>query len=260
MDDVAYQAHISGRLVTGGTTLIIHAIVGNRVYTANVGDCKAILSSKGAPEPLSEAHNPPVESEKSRFSAAGVSCFSDHIGGSDINVCRTVGDYDLGPPLKWRDSSGAPRGPLISDPEITIRQIDPIDEFMVVASDGLWDYYTPESSVVTEARRRLRAVENDPQAAAEWLVTEALQRQRCTLHSGTPGDNVTVMVIQLRRLPEIPRMSASRLNLRRAPSVENGGDGSGGGGRSRQHKTHTNGGGSSGGGSREGLFASGSVV
>ena len=115
-------------------------------------------------------------------------------------------------------SSGVPCGPLISDPEIFVRVLDSIDEFLVVATDGLWDYYTPDSSVVTEARRRLRVVDNDPQAAAEWLVEEALQRQRSTLHSGTPGDNVTVMVIRLRPLPAIPRASASRLNLKRAPS------------------------------------------
>ena len=205
LDDIAFQAHISGSLPTGGSTLILHAISGNQIYTANVGDCKTLLSSRGAP----------VETEKERFSAAGISCFSDHIGGSDINVCRTIGDYDLGPPLKWRDESGTiSLGPLISDPEITVRRLEPIDEFLVVASDGLWDYYTPETSVVTEARRRLRAV-NDPQAAAEWLVEEALQRQRVTLHSGTPGDNVTVMVIQLRKLPEIPRARTSRLNLQR---------------------------------------------
>lgn len=45
-------------------------------------------------------------------------------------------------------------------------------------------------------------------------VQQALGRQRFTLHEGTPGDNVTVMVITLRKLPAIPRTSASRLNLR----------------------------------------------
>jgi len=219
LDDIAFDAHMSGRLPTGGTTLIVHVIAGNLIYTANVGDCKSILSSRGAPEALSEAHNPPVESEKKRFSSAGVSIFSDHIEGSDINVCRTIGDYDLGPPLKWRDtSSGALCGPLISEPEISVRMIEPTDEFLIVATDGLWDYYTPESSVITQSRQRLRANNNDPQLTANWLVMEALHRQRGTLHAGTPGDNVTVMLIRLRLLPAIPRTSTSRLNLRRAPS------------------------------------------
>lgn len=44
-------------------------------------------------------------------------------------------------------------------------------------------------------------------------VQQALAKQRQVLHAGTPGDNVTVAVIALRKLPDIPRTSASRLNL-----------------------------------------------
>lgn len=44
----------------------------------------------------------------------GIYCSADHIGGSDINVCRTLGDYDLGLPLKGRDEAGQQLGPLIS--------------------------------------------------------------------------------------------------------------------------------------------------
>jgi serine/threonine protein phosphatase PrpC len=213
LDDAAYEAYTKGGLETGGTTLLMHVITEKTIFTANVGDCKGVVSSRGAPDALSEAHNPPVVSERERFAGAGVPCFSDHIGGSDINVCRTIGDYDLGPPLKWRDDQGLKRGPLICEPEIFVRLIDPLDEFIVMASDGLWDYYTPESSVITETRQKLRAFRNNAQEAAEWLVGEALSRQRTVLHEGTPGDNVTVVVIQLRPLPQIPRASASRLNL-----------------------------------------------
>ena len=135
-----------------------------------MGDCKGVLSSKGAPEALSEAHNPPVESERQRFCAAGVSMYGDHIGGSDINVCRTIGDYDLGQPLKWRDTDGSSHGPLISEPEITVHSIDAIDEFIVTASDGLWDYYSPEVIIITQARQALRASNINPQQCADWLV------------------------------------------------------------------------------------------
>jgi hypothetical protein len=41
----------------------------------------------------------------------------------------------------------------------------------VVATDGLWDYYTPESTVLTETRRKLRQCNNDPQQTADWLVS-----------------------------------------------------------------------------------------
>lgn len=49
-----------------------------------------------------------------RPQAVGIYCSADHIGGSDINVCRTLGDYDLGLPLKGRDEMGQQLGPLIS--------------------------------------------------------------------------------------------------------------------------------------------------
>ena len=44
--------------------------------------------------------------------------YSDHIQDSDINVCRTSGDYDLGEPLKYRDAEGNPAGPLTSGAQL----------------------------------------------------------------------------------------------------------------------------------------------
>jgi protein phosphatase 2C family protein 2/3 len=232
--------------MTGGTTLLVLLMVleSSMVYTCNVGDCKAVLSVRGKAEPLTECHNPPVISEKRRFEEAGVDCFMDHIGGSDINVCRTIGDYDLGPPLKWRESKdmfSVVHGPLSCIPDISCRKLDEPDEFIVLASDGLWDYYTPESSIITDVRRHLRRYsmngisttvsnvgssgnQRDQDGLAEdftdacvgcadWLVESSLARQRDVLHEGTAGDNITVMFFQIRLLPQIPRACASRLNM-----------------------------------------------
>jgi hypothetical protein len=55
---------------------------------------------------------------------------------------------------------------------------------------------------------------------AEWLLEQALVHQRRTLHAGTPGDNVTVVVVRLRPLPPVPRSTGSRLNLRAGGSGE----------------------------------------
>lgn len=35
---------LQGLLATGGTTLIVHVLTATHVYTANVGDCKSVLS------------------------------------------------------------------------------------------------------------------------------------------------------------------------------------------------------------------------
>lgn len=229
LDTATFNMWHSQTSLTGGTTLLVLLIILETgvVFTCNVGDCKAVLSVKGNAEALSECHNPPVPSEKLRFEEAGISCFNDHIGGSDINVCRTIGDYDLGS-LKWRevgDGYSVAHGPLTCTPDINRRQLDDADEFIIIASDGMWDYYTPESSIITDVRRHLRRFSMDGSedclssrdsacsSCATWLVESSLARQRDVLHEGTPGDNVTVVFFQLRLLPSIPRARGSRLGF-----------------------------------------------
>ncbi|PSC72040.1 tubulin beta chain [Micractinium conductrix] len=220
LDDLVFARHNEGRLLTGGTTLIVHLLTATHVYTANVGDCKSVLSARGACIELNTCHNPNVPSERDRFQAVGIYCSADHIGGSDINVCRTLGDYDLGLPLKGRDAHGQQVGPLISEPEVACVALDELSEFVITASDGLWDYYSPESSVLSDTRRQMRRLNEDCQEVAEWLLEQALVHQRRTLHEGTPGDNITVMVVRLRPLPPLPRSTGSRLNLRSTGSGE----------------------------------------
>jgi hypothetical protein len=57
-----------------------------------------------------------------------------------------------------------------------------------------------------------------PLQVAEWLLEEALQHQQRTLHPGTPGDNITVMVVRLQPLPPLPRSTGSRLCLMKGSS------------------------------------------
>ena len=106
-----------------------------------------------------------------------------------------------------------------SEPELRVHMLTPEHEFIITASDGLWDYY-PDATVVSDTRRQLRSGGNDPQGAAEWLVGQALGRQRRALAQATGGDNVTVLVVVLRPVPALPKTSSSRLNLRANVSGE----------------------------------------
>ena len=72
LDDLTYELHRQQKLVTGGTTALIHVLSADTIYTANVGDCKGVLSVRGAPDALNTCHNPPVPEERERFEAAGV--------------------------------------------------------------------------------------------------------------------------------------------------------------------------------------------
>lgn len=118
LDDLAWEAHAEGRVVTGGSTLLLLTLVDDCLFAANVGDCKALLSVgpagtvNGIAAVLNTCHNPNVPTERTRFEAAGLGVANDHMSGSDLNVCRSLGDYDLGAPLKWRDEQGNPAGPI----------------------------------------------------------------------------------------------------------------------------------------------------
>ncbi|KDD73044.1 hypothetical protein H632_c2600p0, partial [Helicosporidium sp. ATCC 50920] len=116
LEEELYRAFQAGIFATGGSTLLLAVLEEGRLTLANVGDCRAVLSSRGAPLLLNEAHSPGAPGERARFLAAGVVAAADHIQASDINVTRSLGDFDLGPPIKWRDERGAARGPLLSAP------------------------------------------------------------------------------------------------------------------------------------------------
>ena len=76
---------------------------------------------------------------------------------------------------------------MIADPDVTELALQPDDEFIIVASDGLWDVL-PSQDAVQLARKALQAGQT-PQEAAEKLVAVALKRRT--------SDNVSVVCIDL---------------------------------------------------------------
>lgn len=64
-------------------------------------------------------------------------------------------------------------------------------DVLLACSDGLWHYFTPEEMGAVLA-------EKSPREAVELLVTEARRRARGT------GDNISLAVLKLERLPKTP--------------------------------------------------------
>ena len=76
---------------------------------------------------------------------------------------------------------------MVVDPDVTELRLKEGDEFLIVATDGLWDVVSSQDAV-TRARRELRAGKH-PQAVAEMLTRTALKRRT--------ADNVAVVVVDL---------------------------------------------------------------
>merc|ERR1712194_425162 len=158
-----------------GTTLSMAIIRGNHLTGVNIGDSRVILGlekeGKLVAEEFTHDHKPDTPGEKERILAAGGRVFAvEYDDGIDGPPRVWLGHMDV-PGLAMSRSLGdvvAHTAGVISEPEFTEFELDPeTDRFLVVATDGLWEFVTNEETV--------EIVEGQvgPAQAVDILVTEA---------------------------------------------------------------------------------------
>lgn len=182
-----------------GSTGLAACVIGGKLYIANAGDCRAVLSRKGKAIDLSIDQKPSSEGEMERIKNAGGFVEDGYVNGL-LGVSRAFGDWHL-EGLKGR---GGKVGPLTVDPEIEKTRLTEDDEFLILACDGLWDVFSSQNAI-DMARASLRQ-HNDPAKAAKELASEALRRDS--------SDNVSVVCVCL--TPEAPKKETF---IRTAPSL-----------------------------------------
>lgn len=136
-----------------GASGIVAYFVGKTLYVANAGNSLAVLSHQGTAELLSKKHDPFDRAETARIrSAEGwvtpKGLVNDEI---DIDVSRSFGFFYLLPIVNAR-------------PEIVVRPLTELDEFLIIANQGLWDI-VPYQTAVDIARTE----RSDPMIAAQKL-------------------------------------------------------------------------------------------
>jgi len=161
-----------------------------RLFLANLGDSRAVLGkSDGTAVRLTEDHKPNLPLEKKRIDANGGSVAevkgvwrvilpakkqkTSAIVG--LAVSRALGDKDFkGPDM------------VSAEPEISIHEIDwDADEFVVLATDGIWDVMS-DKEVVRMVQTSLREGVTQ-EKTAEALVKRADEK-------GSPDDRSAVIV------------------------------------------------------------------
>ncbi|CAK4067864.1 unnamed protein product [Aphanomyces euteiches] len=162
-----------------------------RVFIANVGDSRAVagvLSPENdtyIPHILSSDHKPNVPSEEARIVATNGRVF-------EYGVPRVwLQDIDM-PGLAMSRSFGdsiATSVGVISDPCVTELDLTP-GTFVVVASDGLWEFMPSEQ--VIDMCAKCISENQDPQTTCDMLVAEALERW---LDEEDVVDDITVLYL-----------------------------------------------------------------
>ncbi|ORZ11515.1 phosphatase 2C-like domain-containing protein [Absidia repens] len=121
---------------TAGCTAVAALITKDNVlYVSNAGDSRAVISTRtGKAIPLSKDHKPNDPLETARIKNAGGYVEFKRVNGS-LALSRAIGDFGF----KTNTQLSPEKQAVTSDPDITEHELTDLDEFMVLACDGIWD-------------------------------------------------------------------------------------------------------------------------
>mmetsp|Transcript_6290 Transcript_6290/g.8336 ORF Transcript_6290/g.8336 Transcript_6290/m.8336 type:complete len:1062 (-) Transcript_6290:158-3343(-) len=214
-----------------GTTAIAVYIDQDDVYVANVGDSRAIIGvqvdNKLVAKPLSSDQTPYRKDERDRVKACGARVMSmDQIEGFEP-IHENWGNVNLGeeideggdPPRVWSQYGEYPGtaftrsfGDMIAEelgvcaePEILHRKISKGDRYIVIASDGVFEFITNQTVIDMVEKFQ------DPLEACRKIVQEAYD---LWLQYEVRTDDITMICLR------IVEAEGEQLTLRRISTFE----------------------------------------
>ena len=123
----------AGRDSLSGSTAVAVVVQPGRCLVANLGDSRAVLvRSGGGAVQLTNDHKPYTESERARIEAAGGEVSERRVSGI-LSMSRAIGDRML-------------KTFVIAEPDVTERSLGPQDAFLILGTDGLWDFISNEDA------------------------------------------------------------------------------------------------------------------
>jgi serine/threonine protein phosphatase PrpC len=138
-----------------GTTAVSVLVRGNQCICSNCGDSRAIIGSftrnGWVSVALSKDHKPENAEEKERIKKSNgrVEPFKN-AQGSFVGPMRVWLKNDDIPGLAMSRSIGdlvASQAGVISKPDVFVHTLRPSDKFIVIASDGIWEFISSEECV-----------------------------------------------------------------------------------------------------------------
>lgn len=168
----------------------------NRIFVANAGDCRSVLSVMGRAKELSEDHKPDLPRERKRIEAAGGKITRCELGDYRVDRClnlsRAFGDFD-----KKNHPTLPPQLQKITcDPDVSEHAITVEDEFLVIACDGIWESISSQD-VVNVIRLWISEGKELSDICASLCDFCLNPCSSCQNHSGKGLDNMTVIIVAL---------------------------------------------------------------
>eukprot|EP00475_Leptophrys_vorax_P045011 TRINITY_DN922_c0_g1_i6.p1 TRINITY_DN922_c0_g1~~TRINITY_DN922_c0_g1_i6.p1 ORF type:complete len:528 (-),score=95.61 TRINITY_DN922_c0_g1_i6:272-1855(-) len=174
-----------------GSCVVICMVTRTKLLLANIGDCRAVLCRRDGIISLSTTdHRAADNREKERIEAAGGFVVRGRVFGL-LAVSRSIGDREYKAPEL--------AGVVISEPGLSVVDNKAENEFVILASDGVWDLIDTESAAAI-VRNSLYVENQTPSQAAKILVEKAVKKGS--------RDDVTAIVVKLVPVPLHPPLSS----------------------------------------------------
>ena len=137
--------------VSIGASGIVAYFRGHHLFVANAGNALAVMSRRGQAHVVSVKHEPFDRNEIIRIRAAEGWVSPKGLVNDEADVSRSFGYYHLLPIINAR-------------PDVTFLELSELDEFLIIANNGLWDFVTYQTAVDIARSER-----GDPMMAAQKL-------------------------------------------------------------------------------------------
>jgi serine/threonine protein phosphatase PrpC len=182
-----------------GSTAITAFFFKGELFVANVGDSRAIIITNGIASPCSIDHTVKNADEKERISdiladkkekisdTPKANKVVDAVVFNDDGLINNNTNFYIIPSRDFGDSDFEDY--VKPDPEIFQATLIDSDECLILASDGLWDV------IGNQEAANLIQKQNSLEEKSHILVEEALKKGS--------GDNITVIVIDIKKLMEL---------------------------------------------------------
>lgn len=186
---------LSAQMSGTTATVAVHDFISNKLWVAHVADSTCVLGHytdstkttlKGVA--LTRDHKPNLKDEKARIEKAGGRVVFD--GYANHRVYAKNGRYPgLNMSRCLGDLMGHADAGCSCEPEVLTRPLEPTDHLLLLCSDGVWEFITPQAAV--DKVGKVPACE--AMSTAEGLAKDAWD---CWIREegGTVVDDITVVL------------------------------------------------------------------